>query len=159
MESILTKNQKKEVIKKMGDNVYILHLHYDDECNNGHNTFSITMDIYTLCKRLGEKRATNIHGNSVWLESCGCQHDMVREIFPEYAHLIKWHVCSSVEPLHYLANSQYWALQGNLSYARNSAVWSTAGLTDILDTAAMLKRLPELMAEFKTDMEAVGFIF
>jgi hypothetical protein len=36
-------------------------------------------------------------------------HDEAVKIFPEYAHLIKWHLVSSDEPMHYAANTMYHA--------------------------------------------------
>jgi hypothetical protein len=95
--SVLTKNQKKNLERIRGDKKYILNLRYDDECGNGHNTFSVTLDVY-------QKR-----GNR-WIEdSFGCQHETVAEIFPEYTHMIPYHLMSSHGPMHYLSNSLYHA--------------------------------------------------
>ena len=104
MESILTKNQKKtetKVYTEDGVNFRAtVNLRYDDQCGNGHNTFAITMDT--------DRQA----GNGRWVEySGGCDHDGVRKHFPQYAHLVKWHLCSSDEPMHYVANTVY--LAGN----------------------------------------------
>lgn len=64
--------------------VISLEIRYDDECGNGHNTFSMT---------------GSCNGAS------GCIHDEIQEAFPEFAHLIKWHLCSSDGPMHYLENT------------------------------------------------------
>lgn len=70
---------------------------FDDECGNGHNTFSITADI-------DEKR-----GNQ-WCEySGGCCHKEVAKHFPELAGLLKWHLCAWDGPMHYVANTVYHA--------------------------------------------------
>lgn len=72
---------------------------YDDECGNGHNSFAITADI----KRME-------HG--FWREdSGGCCHEEVAKHFPELAPFIKWHLCSSDGPMHYVANTVYHASQ------------------------------------------------
>lgn len=102
-ESTLTKRQR----RKFGPKVYkegnetlriIANVRYDDECGNGHNTFSITANI----QRKGK--------NGQWYEySGGCCHDEVAKHFPELAPLIKWHLCSSDGPMHYLANTLYFA--------------------------------------------------
>jgi len=102
-ESTLTKRQR----RKFGPKVYrdgsdtlriIANVRYDDECGNGHNTFSITADI----QRKGN--------NKQWYEdSGGCCHDEVAKHFPELAPLIKWHLCGSDGPLHYVANTVYFA--------------------------------------------------
>ena len=74
----------------------VTRLRYDDECGNGHNSFSITGDIYRL-------------GKSHNPEVCGCIHDEIAEHFPEFKHLIKWHLTASDGPMHYLANTTYHA--------------------------------------------------
>ena len=69
---------------------------FDDRCGNGHNTFSITADITG-------RRGFNI------IDMGGCLHDEIREHFPEIAHLIRWHLVSTDGPLHYIANTTYFA--------------------------------------------------
>lgn len=95
--SILTKCQKKTFSKKFLENkkphTITASVRYDDECNNGHNTFAITGEI--KC-------------NGEWI-SGGCLHDEIAKHFPQLAPYIKWHLVSSDEPLHYIANSLYWA--------------------------------------------------
>ena len=68
---------------------------FDDCCENGHNTFSITGEIY-------------IPGRHD-CEACGCLHDEIAQAFPDLAPLIKWHLTSTDGPLHYLANTLYHA--------------------------------------------------
>lgn len=72
---------------------------YDDECRNGHNSFAITAEIYRVGKRIGQRD---------W-DSCGCLHDKIAKHFPELAPYIKWHLCSSDGPMHYIANTLYHA--------------------------------------------------
>lgn len=60
MKSILTKSQKKKFTKKIDDTRTItVNLRYDDDCNNGHNSFSIT----GIIKDYGKT------------ETCGCIHE------------------------------------------------------------------------------------
>lgn len=68
-------------------------LRFDDNCKNGHMSFGIT----------GEIRSPR-----GWVAS-GCVHVEIAAAFPELAPLIKWHMCSTDGPLHYLANSLYLA--------------------------------------------------
>ena len=97
MESVLTKSQLKTFSKTINyDGVkckMTVTLRYDDECGNGHNTFSITGSIKG--RRYGE--------------TCGCIHDEIKKYFPEFAYLIKWHLCGSQEPLYYIENTLYFA--------------------------------------------------
>ena len=100
--SILTKNQKRAYTHFYTENgtQYKLTcvLRYDDECGNGHNTFSITGEQYRKA------------GNGRWCkDSFGCLHEDIAKHFPEYAHLIKWHLTSSDGPMYYLANTIYHA--------------------------------------------------
>lgn len=69
-------------------------MRYDDGCHNGHNTFAITGEV--------------VNSRGRW-EAGGCLHDDIRKLFPEYAHLIQWHLTSSDGPLHYIANTLYHA--------------------------------------------------
>jgi hypothetical protein len=99
-ESILT---KKQVIQsdwkyfREGTQRIRVTIRYDDQCGNKHNTFSIT----------GE---TEYLDRGRWREgSGGCIHDQIQEHFPEYAHLIKWHLVSSDQPMYYVNNTVFLA--------------------------------------------------
>lgn len=72
-----------------------VEVRFDDECRNGHNTFTITAEV-----RIPGRRD---------IEACGCLHEDIAEVFPELAPLIKWHLVSSDGPMHYLANTLYHA--------------------------------------------------
>lgn len=69
---------------------------YDDQCGNGHNSFSITGNIDRY--------------DGYWRNNCGgCIHDEITKHFPELESYIKWHLCSSDGPMHYIANTVYHA--------------------------------------------------
>ena len=99
METTLTKSQKKSIVRNYEENgiVYTLTvtLRYDDECGNGHNTFAMTGEL----RESGRTR----------LISCGCLHDDIKKVFPEFEHLIKWHLCSSDGPMYYVENTLFHA--------------------------------------------------
>lgn len=76
----------------------VVELRFDDQCRNGHNTFSITADVYTTQSR----RMRDIAAG-------GCMHDEIAKIFPELAPLILWHLVSTDGPMHYVANTLYHA--------------------------------------------------
>lgn len=116
---------------------------YDDECGNGHNSFAITGEIY-------------IPGRSD-VECCGMIHEEIAKHFPELLPFLKWHLTSSDGPMHYIANTTYWAKQGNLEYARSSAVWPDATLEQLQDEQALRHRMPDLMAEFEAAVKSLGF--
>lgn len=72
-------------------------LRFDDSCRNGRNSFSVTATISQA-----ERRGDN--------GSIGCHHDAIARLFPELAHLIRWHLSSAGEgPSHYVANAVYLA--------------------------------------------------
>lgn len=101
--SVLTKKQVKTYGPKIyteGGYTYKLtaKVRYDDACGNGHNSFSITGAQYRKAK------------NHRWVEdSFGCLHDTISKHFPELAPYIKWHLTSSDGPMHYIANTIYFA--------------------------------------------------
>jgi hypothetical protein len=74
---------------------------HDDECGNGHNTFSITGEIYIPGRRD--------------CEACGCIHEEIAKYFPELAPFLKYHLMSTDAPLHYIANTLYW-IKGEYEY-------------------------------------------
>lgn len=151
-ESKLTKHQMKRLsriatINGITCRVYC-EIRHDDRCGNGHNTFSITGEVYEPRDRSGNP------------STCGCIHDIISKVFPEVSGLIKWHLVSTDGPLHYVANTVYWVKNGNLEHARSSAVWPEA--TDEELTAPGLeerlkKRLPVILEEFKAAVQLIGF--
>lgn len=103
MESILTKSQFKTFTKAYlaAKPAYrtTITIRYDDQCGNGHNTFSITGQI-------DERRGSS------WVEhSGGCIHNEIEKHFPNLRKYIKWHLVSSDGPLHYVANT-LWHVEG-----------------------------------------------
>lgn len=155
-ESKLTTKQVKALSKELhyyGDLATLnVKIRFDDNCKNGHNSFSITADV-------------KVRGR---LEESGCLHELIASEFPELIPFIKWHLCSTDGPMHYIANSLYhasdkdcWGKPGkvpNLKYARSSAIWPDATLADFTKDN-LEKRLPGLMVEFKTAMESLGFTY
>lgn len=78
-----------------GGAIISAEVRFDDDCHNGHNTFAITGDVFI------PKQRDPVAG--------GCLHDDIARVFPELAPLIKWHLCSSDGPMHYLANTVFLA--------------------------------------------------
>lgn len=70
-----------------------VEIRFDDDCGNGHNSFAVTGEIRTPRE---------------WLAG-GCLHDEIAAVFPELAPLIRWHLCSTDGPMHYIANAVYLA--------------------------------------------------
>lgn len=104
-ESTRTFNQRKHWRKSINyhgeDAVIAVTARYDDDCRNGHNTFSLTADV-----RATDRRRNPSDGG--WIAG-GCLHEEIAKHFPGLAPLIKWHLCSSDGPMHYLANAVYFA--------------------------------------------------
>ena len=193
--SKLVKNQKITRTKTIGNERLTVTVRHDDECGNGHNTFSIAGTLVTL------------HNDNRWHgDAWGMLHDEVAKFFPELEPLLKWHLCSTDGPMHYVANSLYHAKpipkeQGqwyfyledklikivgreergkfiarygswaefkpccnsmakdpDLIAARSCAVWPEAELEDFTEEK-LLARLPALMEEFKTAVEALGLVY
>ena len=191
--TVLTSDQKllwnvpAHLRKKLG--ISIVRIRYDDECGNGHNTFSLTAEGPDMG---------------------GCCHDLIVTAFPELESFTKWHLCSSDGPLHYIANTMHhaatipveqgkWWLslenqkirivdkierermierygenahfesypnpmskESNLDAARSTAIWPDATDSELLADdleAKLLQRLPRLLAEFRVAIEHFNFIF
>lgn len=97
-KSKLTKSQKITMSKVKGNEKLVVTIRHDDECGNGHNSFSVTG---TLFEKLN---------NGQWRDySCGMLHDEVARFFPELIPYLKWHLCSTDGPMHYIANTMYHA--------------------------------------------------
>lgn len=106
-ESKLVKKQKRicdPVVRK--GQLIVPTVRWDDDCGNGHNSFSVTGHIYE--RKLAPGEATTIYeGKTWWMCGGGCIHDEIERYFPELRHLIKWHLVSSDGPMHYLSNTIY----------------------------------------------------
>lgn len=139
-------------IKGYGTNGQMkVKIRFDDECDNGHNTFNITADITT---------AESLRRRDI--AAGGCMHDEIAKVFPELAPLVRWHLVSTGGPLHYLANTLYWSRKGDMDSARSSACWPDASVNEIIAEPDVLRasleaRLPALLAEFRSAMGGVGF--
>lgn len=102
-DSKLVKKQEKTVVAPYVSGVFprIIHklrLRYDDSCGNLHNTFGITIDT-TVRRTISSK--LEYSGGPDW--------EAIKEHFPDYAHLIPFHMCSSHGPSQYLEDSIYLA--------------------------------------------------
>jgi hypothetical protein len=99
--STLIKNQLKTFTKEFTEDGTMFritcNIRHDDSCGNGHNTFSITGDIEEF--RYGK----------ICEYSGGCIHEDITKHFPELQKFIKWHLMSTVEPMHYVSNTVYHA--------------------------------------------------
>lgn len=105
-ESILTKHQKQKHTKhvEIDGKIHTLFIdiRHDDECNNGHNTFSITGSLFTGEYQTEPKSDRN-------LVVCGCIHEIIEQYAPQFAPFIKWHLVSTDSPMHFVANPLYHA--------------------------------------------------
>lgn len=127
-ESVLTKRQ----VRKFGPKywrpgeVIKAEVRFDDECGNGHNTFSITGEILSTDRR---KIDPFLAG--------GMLHEEIAEAFPELAPFLKWHLCSTDGPMHYPGNALYLAgerdcwgtLKGEVQSWRKSIRWHSFPIT------------------------------
>jgi len=104
--STLTKKQKKSygprAITYSGEAALITaEVRFDDECGNGHNTFSITGTIRATSRK-------NYRTDNGFMAG-GCLHEEIAKHFPELAPFIKWHLVSTDYPMHYYQNTVFFA--------------------------------------------------
>lgn len=173
MKSILTRNQKKTFEREMiidGEPCkMIVTIRYDDKCNNGHNSFAITANLYDRGYIRNEAFVTLSTGKKRWLGSCGCLHDHIAKYFPELQKYIKWHLCEGVEPMYYIENSLYWlglrnAPKADFENFKSTAIWPEAPLIALewdekTATAKLNERLPALMKDFRAAVKELGFVY
>lgn len=149
-ESELIQDQRKILEKKYEENWksyrQVVCLRYDNSNWNWHNEFAITTDIWV----------TNIWEDDRWVE-WWAMHDEIIEHFPELKKYIKWHLVSSDWPMYYIENTMYLAKEGDLEWARKTAIYPEASLTELQNKQILMERLPDLMKEFKKDMEELWF--
>ena len=102
-ESKLVKSQykkyEKDIMVGNKEGKIKITIRYDDKCGNKHNSFAITGTVYSSRNSTLDR----------YFETGGCIHNEIIEHFPEFAHLIKWHLCNSDAPMHYVANTTYHA--------------------------------------------------
>jgi len=75
-----------------------VEIRFDDQCQNGHQSFAITASVCTAESRRQRDIAAG-----------GCMHDEIAKVFPELAPLTIWHHTSTDGPMHYVANTLYHA--------------------------------------------------
>ncbi len=98
LKSVRVKHQFRDFEKKFTEQgqEYTIRarVRHDDECGNGHNSFSITGDVFA---------------GGRW-EMGGCIHEEIEKHFPELKPLIRFHLFDTDGgPMHYLANTVYLA--------------------------------------------------
>lgn len=88
--------------------------------------FGITGDLFQIGR--------NGHGHAPAWRAGGCLHDEIEKHFPRLRKYIQWHLTAIDQPMHYIANSLFWAgLQGwtegkhdsppNLEYLKSTCNW------------------------------------
>lgn len=84
--------------KTVGDEYICVTISLDDDCENGHQDFTITGDIYVANKpKIGKYHLCG-----------GCIHDEILKHFPEFKIFIDLHLCDyNGVPMHATANGYY----------------------------------------------------
>ena len=197
MKTVLTKSQVKVYQREVradikgrggrpGERWFVMaKARHDDACENGHNTFAITAWVYSsACPNSRDGGVINSEGKRRGLISCGCQHEIVAQLFPQLAPLVKWHLSDAEGgPMGYKANALYHAglcpkylgqpgetYPANWEYFKGHVVFGAVETdpADISVIQSMTKaelstwldaRLPSLMAEFQKAVESIGLVF
>lgn len=158
-----TKQFRADVFEGGKPLIVVAVVRHDDECMNGHNSFSITGKIYELGYSFRDGVLAHAKaGCRLGMSSCGCVHDDIKKHIPELAPFIKWHLTSTDGPMHYIANTIYHVQEGKLDFARSSAVWPGATDEELCSPnleAKLYARLPALMEQFKAAVESLGFTY
>lgn len=71
--------------KEVNDTVVYVTIRLNDECNNGHNDFRITGEVYEKGKPKTDK----------YMIRCGSCHEEILKAFPKFKMFVDLHLCSS----------------------------------------------------------------
>lgn len=141
----------------------IAEIRYGDDCNNNHNDFAITGEIWELT-RSGAKKGIDCI-------ACGCIHEEIEGAFPGLKSLIEWRLTSQDGPMYYYANTEYHKRNGDLKGVLSCSCFGKVPELDTMSTTELMEmdekdfrewlesRLPQLIKTFKKDMERLGFDF
>lgn len=142
---------------------------------NGENrAFTATFELHDLGQGAyfsvtGEDRKVGRR-----IDACGCMHDDIIRHFPEMEKYIKWHLVNVKSgPMHYIANSLYWAgFSGwcdgkkdsppNMDYLKSTCIYGALPSDKKTDLSKLNKeeltawlngRFDELIKAFDKDMK------
>lgn len=116
-KSQLVKRQRRLLEpRRLKGEIVVPEVRWDDECGDGHNSFSVAAMVYGKDRIMGET-TIQFDGKTYWCCGGGCCHDTIEKSHPEIAHLIKWHLVSSDGPMHYIPNTLYHALENGPNMA------------------------------------------
>lgn len=71
--------------------------------------FSVTGAVYDRHVRRGERSVMDEERLLYWMASCGQIREDIAAVFPEVVPFMRWHLTSTDQPMHYVANAIYWA--------------------------------------------------
>ncbi len=94
--------QTKEFVKRGVRVVTIATVRYGGMLRNGHNTLSVTGELWDSRYKVRSKSERG-------LISCGAIHDDIVRAFPQLSDAVMYHLCSTDGPTHYVANTVYHA--------------------------------------------------
>lgn len=153
------KNQQIEVIivkdKKVKKKFKMLKLtiKWDDNLDNGHNSFGVMVE-----KGLKSSLEDNFFSP---YDDYVCSRDLIKH-FPEYAHLIKYHMLTSDGYFH-ASNIEYMLNKPekySLEDAREYAVWEDATEEQLRDTEALNNHLAKVvLPQLKIEIEKLGMVY
>jgi len=142
---------KRKTNKKF--NVTKLTIRWDDNLNNGHNSFGIMVE-----KGLKSSLEDNFFSSD---DNYVCSRDLIKH-FPEYAHLIKYHMLTSdgyfcIGNIEYMLNNPE---KYSLEDAREYAVWEDATEEQLRDTEALNNNLAKaVLPQLKIEIEKLGMVY
>jgi len=107
--ALVLKNGAETTDGKQAAEAYQASVDYYLLGGNSEPHFAITCDGYDRYRRAGEAKLFHEESGVVFtMCSAGCQHDVVRALFPKLAPFVQWHLSGPSGPMHYLANGTFW---------------------------------------------------
>ena len=137
--------------------------------------FTATAEIHSLGGQHPYFSLTCWYKGARGYEGGGAAHEEIIARFPELKPFVKWHLCSTDGPLHYIANSLYWAgflgyCNGkpndppNIEYLKSTCIYGALEDDQDYDIASMDKdqlkawlegRLDRLIDRFLAEMQVL----
>lgn len=150
-ESKTRKNQSKTFVRSgvyyCGQEIdFHVNIRWDDRYQNGRNCYMIDCEVW-----LPSKFKAPDH----WVTG-GIMDTELKEHFPELERFIKWRIWNVHDCFRNTINH---VKNDNFGLARESALWPDATIEQLRDKEQVTEHLSNKIAEFKQDIEALGFVF